>query len=443
MRLARHAAVAAVFATAFATFSIPSLAQPKGGKSAAEEHSDEIILAVGETKTLPTRDVANYSVGVEGIIGVSLTGDKSQFVIAGKKVGSTTLLLIKNDGAQITIPITVTARAIAQVEKELQQSLEGTPGVKLRRVGSHFFIEGGVTTEGELKRIAQIASLYPGQVDNLVVVGQGGTDRKLLVRLDFFFVQYEKTTSYAVGIGWPQSVGGIGTDGQAVFQNRIDYTFLPGGGTTAAQASIVNQPLPRLDIGQQHGWVKVLKQSSVISSNGTQATFSSGGEVNLVAATGLTSSLVKIPFGTNVTVLPRYDSASKEVEVQLDSEVSDLTPAGQGTTLPGRNSTHLSTLVNLKLGQALVLSGIRSRAERHSVAGLPGLSQIPVLGLLFASHNDDTDDIEGAVFIIPSIIETVPKSAVEVIKNALTAYEDYSGEIEKVDSYNKTPPSAK
>jgi len=440
MRLARYAADAAVLGIA-STFAVSSFAQPKG-KSTEEAKSDEIILAVGETKTMPTKDVANYSVGVEGIIGVSLTGDKSQFVIAGKKPGSTTLLLIKNDGSQVTIPITVTARSIVSVERELQQSLEGTPGVKLRRVGSHFFIEGGVTTEGELRRIAQIASLYPGQVDNLVVVGQGGTDRKLLVRLDFFFVQYEKTTSYSVGIGWPAQIGGISTDGTAVLQSRVDYDLVAGK-TTAAQASIVNQPLPSLDIGQQHGWVKVLKQSSVISANGTQATFTSGGEVNLVAATCLTSSLVKIPFGTNVTVLPRYDSGSKEVEVQLDSEVSDLTPPGQGTTLPGRSTTHLTTLVNLKLGQALVLSGIRSRNERHLVAGLPGLSQIPVLGLLFGAHTDDTDDLEGAIFIIPSIIETVPKSAVEVIKNALTAYEDFSGEIERVDSYNKTPPSAK
>ncbi|WP_394822891.1 pilus assembly protein N-terminal domain-containing protein [Pendulispora albinea] len=445
MRLAHHAAVAVVLAAALTTtISVPSFAQRGKPAASSDDHAnDEIILAVGETKTLPTKDVANYSVGVEGIIAVSLTGDKSQFVIAGKKAGSTTLLLIKNDQSQITIPITVTARSLATVEKELQQALEGTPGVKLRRVGSRFFIEGGVTTEGELRRIAQIASAYPGQVDNLVVVGQGGTDRKLLVRLDFFFVQYEKTSSYAVGLGWPTSVGGFGPDGTTpVFQSRIDYDLISGS-TTAAQASIVNQPLPRLDIGSQHGWVKILKQSTVISANGTEATFQSGGEVNVIGSAGLTSQLQKITFGTNVSVLPRYDAQSKEVEVRLDSDISDLTPPGQGTTLPGRQTTKLATSVNLKLGQALVLSGIRTRNQRHSVAGLPGLSSIPVLGILFGSHQDEQRDQEGAIFIIPSIIETVPKSAVEVIKNALTAYEDFSGEVDRADSYNKTPPSAK
>jgi len=450
MRLTRNAAVAVVLAATLASVSVsvPCFAQPKGGgkgaaAAAADEHAnDEIVLAIGETKTLPTKDIQSYSVGVEGIIAISLTDDKSQFVIAGKKAGSTTLLLIKKDQSQTTLPITVTTRSLAAIEKELQQALEGTPGVKLRRVGSRFFIEGGVTTEGELKRIQQIASGYPGQVDNLVVIGQGGTDRKLLVRLDFFFVQYEKTSSYAVGIGWPTSIGGVGTDGAPVFQTRIDRDLLSNT-TTAAQASIVNQPLPRLDIGSSHGWVKVLKQSSVISANGTEATFQSGGEQNIIAANGLTSTLVKVNFGTNVTVLSRYDTGTKEVEIKLDSEVADLTPAQTSGGPPGRNITKLNTLVNLKLGQALVLSGIRTRDERHTVAGLPGLSSIPILGLLFGSHQDDQHDVEGAIFIIPSIIETVPKSAVEVIKNALTAYEDYSGDVDRVDSYNKTPPSAK
>ncbi|MGH7282094.1 MAG: hypothetical protein ACRELY_11260, partial [Polyangiaceae bacterium] len=112
-------------------------------------------------------------------------------------------------------------------------------------------------------------------------------------------------------------------------------------------------------------------------------------------------------------------------------------------TLPGKTETKLTTLVTLKLGQALVLSGIRSRAQRHDVQGLPGLSQIPVLGLLFGKHIDQVEDIEGAIFIVPSIIETVPKSSIEVIKNALSTYDDFSGDIEKVDSFNKTPPSAK
>jgi pilus assembly protein CpaC len=299
-----------------------------------------------------------------------------------------------------------------------------------------------VTSDAELKRVQQIASLYPGQVESLVTVGgQQGSDRKLLVRLDFFFVQYDRTASYTVGIGWPTNIGGV-NNSQLIVQNQLTYDFI-GKATTSAQASVINQPLPELDIAMQHGWAKILKQSTVVTSNGQEASFQSGGEQNFLATVGLTASLVTVKFGTQVTVLPRFDSSSKELEVKLKADVADLSDPAANSTIPSKNETKLSTLVTLKLGQALVLSGIRTRTQRHSVNGLPGLSQIPVLGLLFARHSDVSEDIEGAIFIVPSIIETVPKSSIEVIKNALSTYDEFSGEIEKVDSFNKTPPSAK
>src|SRR5688500_19335992 len=47
-----------------------------------------------------------------------------------------------------------------------------------------------------------------------------------------------------------------------------------------ATASIVDQVLPGLDIAATHGWAKVLKHSTVVTSNGSEAKFESGGEQN-------------------------------------------------------------------------------------------------------------------------------------------------------------------
>ena len=52
-------------------------------------------------------------------------------------------------------------------------------------------------------------------------------------------------------------------------------------------------------------------------------------------------------------------------------------------------------------------------------------------------------DIEGAVFIVPSVVDTVPKSAIELINNAMGNYREFSGEIEYLETFPKTPPSAK
>ena len=44
---------------------------------------------------------------------------------------------------------------------------------------------------------------------------------------------------------------------------------------------------------------------------------------------------------------------------------------------------------------------------------------------------------------MPCVVDTVPKSAIELINNTMAVYREYTGEIEYVDAYPKTPPSAK
>jgi pilus assembly protein CpaC len=440
MKLTRTLAVAVLAVALSSSMLFPeraARAQPHGG---AREHTEEMSLAVGETKTLSGKDVKNYSEGVQGIIDTRLTPDGSQFVIVGKKPGSTTLLFIKTDGTQVTYEITVTTRPIAACEREVQQLIEGTPNVRIRRVGARIFLEGFAASDADLKRIQQVATVCPGQIESLVTLGTTPLDRKTLIRIDFFFVQYDRTSSYQVGIGWPASIGGIANN-QPIFQSTYSFDFAAKT-TTSAQATVLNQPLPQLDIASKNGWAKVMRQASVLTSNGAEAQFVSGGQKNVIVTIGLGATLQQVKFGVDMTVLPRYDQQNREIEMNLKAEIADLTPP-ISQNIPSQDQTKLNTLITLKLGQALVLSGIRSRFQRHDVSGLPLLSEIPVLGILFGSHHNEAEDVEGAIFIIPSVIETVPKSAIEVIKNALSQFKDYSGEIDQVDSFNKTPPAAR
>jgi pilus assembly protein CpaC len=417
----------------------PALAQRRGSGPVLKADApvqQEIGIAVGETRTIPAQSVKQYSEGSPGIADVRLTPDGSKFVIVGQRAGSTSLLMIKNNGEQVNWVINVFSRSPELVERELTQLLEGYPGLRVRRVGARLFIEGGVANEAEQKRTAQIAALYPGQVESLVTVGTGAIDRKLNIRVDFFFVQYTKNSNWQVGISWPGHYGG------QFVQSQVDIDFLSRANPVNAAAKIVNHPLPGLDLASQRGWVKVLKQSTVITTNGNEARFENGGEVNFPINSGFAAQIEKISFGTNVSILPRYDPQTRNLEVKVSADVADLTPPQQ-SNLPGRNTAKLSTLVFLKLGQSLVLSGIRTRTERRETNGIPGLSWIPVLGVLFGSLSNASEDVEGAVFIIPSVVDSVPRAKYDIVKEALDQYEDYSGSIKSVKTYQKDPPDQK
>ena len=81
------------------------------------------------------------------------------------------------------------------------------------------------------------------------------------------------------------------------------------------------------------------------------------------------------------------------------------------------------------------------RQQRHQIQGLPFISQIPVLGILFGSHSDQEEETEGAVFIIPSVVESVPKSTFDILKDALEQYQAFDGDLDDVNTYQKTPPA--
>jgi pilus assembly protein CpaC len=413
----------------------PQVAQERTTATSAE-NGDELTLAIGESKTISARDVRNYSEGAPGIIDVKLTTDNNQFVIAGRRAGSTTMLLIKNDGTQASYTVHVFSRSPAVVERELAQMLEGIVGVRAKRVGARIILDGIASNDIELRRVQHIASLYPNQVESMVTLPGGGgasaPESKYIVRIDFYFVQYDKNSSYGVGIGWPASLGG-----DAVIKSQVAFDFVAGA--RAATASITNQPIPRLDIASRNGWAKVLKQATVVTNNGVEANFQNGGEQNFSISTGLSAGVQKISFGTDVTVLPRYNPQKREIEMRLVADVSDLTPSVGATSLPGRTTSKLATNITLKLGQSVVLSGIRTKSHTHAVTGLPGLSNIPILGLLFGSHADDNLQTEGAIFVVPNVVESVPPQAAEMVESALAKFEDYAGERGGARAYDVRP----
>jgi pilus assembly protein CpaC len=396
--------------------------------------SEELTLAVGENRTIPATDVKNFSEGAPGVVEVKVTPGGGQFVVVGQKPGTTTLLLLKRDGQEITWRIHVFAQPLKLVAAELTDLLGDTPGIRVRRVGSRFFIEGGVTGEPELQRIEHVASLYPGQVESLVVLGGVAADRKINLRVDLYFVQYERNSNQQVGISWPAVIGGA-----AFSVANVAFDVLTRS-VSSATTALVNQPLPGLDLAARNGWVKVVKHATLITANGSEAEFTNGGAQWFPAVNGLTSTLREINFGTTLKILPRYDVETSEIQVHVGADVSDLTPPiTNGTTLPGQSTSKLSTSVALRLGQSLVLSGIRSSNTRHSTGGLPWLSQIPILGGLFGSSSDQNDELEGAVFIVPSVVESASQRATELVARALRDYGEYSGARDQLSPLSAAP----
>ncbi|RLB45172.1 MAG: hypothetical protein DRJ42_30530 [Deltaproteobacteria bacterium] len=238
------------------------------------------------------------------------------------------------------------------------------------------------------------------------------------IRLDFYFMQLAETYGHNIGVNWPSSFGG-----EAFFSSTLDL-LVPD--FTNATAVITNQPLPRLDLLQSSGWARVMRQAAVITANGHQASFNSGEEINLVVAGGVTGQLQKISVGSNISVTPRYDRETGRVELQVTAEVSNLTD-GRGTGVPGRLVSTVDTLVNLEMGQAVILGGLLAESQTMEQSGLPGLSQIPIIGVLFGTNTTHREYAQNVVFIVPTVVDVVSQQARQRISDAFDVYWDYTG----------------
>ena len=329
---------------------------------------DEISLAVGEQTTIAAVGVKNYSEGVPGVVDVRVPKDGSEFVIVAVKPGRTSLLLLLQDGTKQQYRFRVTAA----------------------RAG-----DGAVS-----------------QVEN--------------IRLDFYFVELSDNYNHQIGVGWPSDFGGGG-----VFRANAAVDLVSGD-VISATAVVANQPLPRLDVLQSRGWVRISRQAALITANGNEATYSSGGEVNLAVQGALTAEIRRIEFGSLIRVLPRYDRETGRVELSIGADVSDLTD-DRGSGIPGRTVSKLETLVNLELGQGVMLAGLDAHTEASTRTGLPLLSQIPVLGYLFGTDGNREEQTQNVLFIVPTVVDVVQSDARGRIGEALRVFEEYDGDIEEVD----------
>jgi pilus assembly protein CpaC len=353
-------------------------AQGRQQSNAGQTTVETIKLEVGEQRVLPSENVRSYSEGVPGIIDVRLTGDAKSFVLVALRPGQTTLLFIMMDGGERQYRINVT-----------------DPNAK----------------EGSGPKAVEEPKERVRARDN--------------IRLDFYFVKLDKSYNHQIGINWP------GTFGGGVLSAVYD---LQSGSFTSATAVVQDQTLPGLDLAQAAGWAKLHRHAALITANGEKAKFTGGGEVNIPVTGSLTTGIHKIEFGSTIGVLPRYDNETGRLELAIDADVSDLSD-DRGTGTPGRVTSTLTTLVNLELGQSLMLAGLVSASQSRTHAGLPVLSQIPILGALFGTHSEVAQDTEDVVFIVPSVLDAVAYESRSRISEALDAYKAYTGNLSDVKAY--------
>jgi general secretion pathway protein D len=106
--------------------------------------------------------------------------------------------------------------------------------------------------------------------------------------------------------------------------------------------------------------------------------------------------------GTKLTVRPTI-STDGYVQLQLTQEVNQATAQVQFNA-PVISTRTLKTRLLVRDSQTVVLGGLSSRERDKSSSGVPVLSSIPVLGVLFGQQSRTNTGTEFFLFLTPRIV---------------------------------------
>jgi len=204
-----------------------------------------------------------------------------------------------------------------------------------------------------------------------------------------------------------------------LFGNLFDTSMLD----TSVDINVLVQAL------SQKTNVKILQQPRVFTADNQEAYFFDGQDIPFITqsinngTTGLQNSFDYKAVGVILNVRPRI-TAQRDVDLEINLEISNVVPGVTlfgGAVLDRRQTT---TQVIVKNGQTIVLAGILKDSESKVTHGLPLLSEIPLLGEIFKSHENNKTTEELVAFITPVVVDNPSENDINFNEQARKRLEE-------------------
>jgi general secretion pathway protein D len=117
------------------------------------------------------------------------------------------------------------------------------------------------------------------------------------------------------------------------------------------------------------------------------------------------TSFVYENIGVNIDILPRTHH-NDDVSLSLKVTLSNISGSGFGG-LPTFGNREITTTIRLKDGETNMLAGLIRDDERTVLAGIPGLSDIPVIGRFFAANRRQSQETDIVLTLTPHIVRVL------------------------------------
>ena len=154
---------------------------------------------------------------------------------------------------------------------------------------------------------------------------------------------------------------------------------------------------------ERKGDAKLLSKPKILTQNNVQGVVKQGVQIPIQTTVNNTVSARFIDFVLRLTVTPqiiRQDAIL--LSVDIENSTPDFSRQVQG--IPTVNTHQTTTTIQVENGGTVVIGGILIDSRQHSRSQVPGLGDIPVVGVLFRNRSLVQETRELVFFLSPRIL---------------------------------------
>lgn len=408
----------------------------------------QVSLLVGRSQILRLPEAATRVAVSDPRVADYLLVEPRQLYVYGRSSG-TSNLLVWDDQDRLRQVNLVVETDLSDLRRTLSELLPKETDVQVRMVGSSLVLAGSVADVIASEQVVSLADAFARNLQRGLAGGlaegdsggaAGGAGSAAPVRvintlrirdpqqvmLEVRFAEVARTAVKSLGV--------------AIDANASAGDFSLGIASRSVLLATVGTPLAALffrdtnlslNASKDQRLVRILAEPTIVAISGEEGSFLAGGRIllpvaqaNAAGATPL-FSFQERDFGVGLRFKPTVLDGGR-ISLRVSPEVTELdtnrlafSNSGVPSNAPSFRVRRVSTTVQMKEGQSLIIGGLLQDNFKDGAKKIPGISDLPVLGSLFRSTDFSSERTELLVVVTPRLVratEDLPALPTENVK---------------------------
>lgn len=355
--------------------------------------------------------------------------------VTGVAVGQSNVIVFDRGGQQIVSLELEVERDTGGLAQMLNRLIPGS-SIDVEMVSDNIILTGSVRNAADARKAQDIASIFANggaQVQTAAAASGAATgsdapsssiinmltiegEDQVQLRVTVAEVQRNIAKQLGINLNGAINIGPV----SAGFRTSLPFPVNGQMSTSAAfgGAGNLDAGLTTMENGinvalralEQTGMVRTLAEPTLTAISGESADFLAGGEFPVQVSDGTTNSVMYKDWGVKLSFTPVVLSEGR-ISLKVNTEVSALTTEGANDFGPGLSTRRASSTLELPSGGSIVLGGLLQDQIRQTVAAIPALGKLPILGTLFRSRDYQRNETELVIIITPYLVSPVSRNA--------------------------------